>query len=181
MLWFGPKPQSSGAFLCGLVPNRTPRIAAARTRLTTTLTAKITRQSETARITAAYSGPITLPSSCTADTTPRARPAFDGVQVGDQRERGRDEPTAPTPCRKRPTTRLGRSYAAAVTSEPTAKSTSAATSTGTRPRRSAIRPINGSMATYPSRKPETMGAPRWSWSMGMPADSIMSGRASTTT
>ena len=46
----------------------------ARTRPTTRLTAKITRQSETARITAPYSGPITLPSSCTADTIPRGTP-----------------------------------------------------------------------------------------------------------
>ena len=46
-----------------------------------------------------------------------------------------------------------------MTSDPTAKTSSAATSTGTRPRRSAIRPISGSIATYPSRKPETIGAP----------------------
>ena len=49
-----------------------------------------------------------------------------------------------------------------MTSEPNAKITSAATSTGTRPRRSAIRPISGSIATYPSRKPEMIGAARWS-------------------
>ena len=68
-----------------------------------------------------------------------------------------------------------------VTSEPTAKTSSAATSTGTRPRRSAIRPISGSMATYPSRKPETIGAPRWSSSVETPTPAIMSGSASTTT
>jgi hypothetical protein len=34
-----------------------------------------------------------------------------------------------------------------VTSEPNANTTSAATSTGVRPRRSAIRPISGSIAT----------------------------------
>ena len=68
-----------------------------------------------------------------------------------------------------------------MTSDPSAKTTSAATSTGTRPRRSAIRPISGSIATYPSRKPETIGAARWSWSIGIPALAIMSGSASTTT
>ena len=44
-----------------------------------------------------------------------------------------------------------------------------------------MRPISGSIATYPSRKPETIGAARWSWSRGMPTDAIISGRASTTT
>ena len=68
-----------------------------------------------------------------------------------------------------------------MTSEPTAKTTSAAISTGSRPRRSAIRPISGSIATYPSRKPETIGAARWSWSIGMPTLPIISGSASTTT
>ena len=68
-----------------------------------------------------------------------------------------------------------------MTSEPTENTTSDPTSTGIRPRRSATRPISGSMATYPSRKPETTGAPRWSWSMLSPTDAIMSGRASTTT
>ena len=38
-------------------------------------------------------------------------------------------------------------FAAAVTSEPKAKSTSAANRTGVRPRRSAIRPMSGSIAT----------------------------------
>ena len=66
-------------------------------------------------------------------------------------------------------------------SEPAAKTTRAATSTGTRPRRSAIRPIRGSIATYPSRKPDTIGAARWSWSIGTPTAFIISGRASTTT
>ena len=68
-----------------------------------------------------------------------------------------------------------------MTSEPSAKITSAATSTGTRPRRSAIRPISGSIATYPSRKPETIGAARWSCSTETPTLAIMSGSASTTT
>ena len=68
-----------------------------------------------------------------------------------------------------------------MTSEPTAKTSRAATSTGTRPRRSEIRPISGSIATYPSRKPDTIGAPRWSSSMGMPTEPIMSGSARTTT
>ena len=48
-----------------------------------------------------------------------------------------------------------------------ANTTRAAVSTGSRPRRSAIRPISGNIATYPSRKPETIGAARWSWSMGI--------------
>ena len=68
-----------------------------------------------------------------------------------------------------------------MTNEPMAKTTRAITSTGTRPRRSATRPISGSMATYPSRKPETIGVARCSSSIGMPALVIMSGRASTTT
>ena len=68
-----------------------------------------------------------------------------------------------------------------MTSDPTAKITSAATSTGTRPRRSAIRPINGSMATYPSRKPLTIGAARCNWSTGTPVLPIISGSARTTT
>ena len=57
-----------------------------------------------------------------------------------------------------------------------ANSTSAATSTGTRPRRSAIRPMSGSIATYPSRKPDTIGAARCSWSIGTPTAAIMSGQ-----
>ncbi len=68
-----------------------------------------------------------------------------------------------------------------MTSDPTAKTSSAATSTGTRPRRSAIRPISGSIATYPSRKPETIGAPRCSSSGETPTPAIMSGSARTTT
>ena len=44
--------------------------------------------------------------------------------------------------------------------EPKAKTIRAAVRTGTRPRRSAMRPMSGSIATYPSRKPETMGAAR---------------------
>ena len=67
---------------CGLVANASSVIAAAEpqadgrasTSPTTRLIAKMTRQSETARITAPYSGPITLPSSWTADTTPRGTP-----------------------------------------------------------------------------------------------------------
>ena len=74
-----------------------------------------------------------------------------------------------------------RSYAAAVTREPKAKTTSAATSTGARPRRSAIRPISGSIATYPSRNPLTIGAARCSCSTLSPTEPIMSGSASTTT
>ena len=74
-----------------------------------------------------------------------------------------------------------RSYAAAVISEPKANTTSAPTRTGVRPRRSAIRPIRGSIATYPSRKPLTIGAARWSSSMLRPTEPIMSGRESTTT
>ena len=66
-------------------------------------------------------------------------------------------------------------------SEPTANTASDAASTGTCPRRSAIRPMRGSIATYPSRKPETIGAARWSSSTGMPTAAIMSGSASTTT
>jgi hypothetical protein len=76
---------------------------------------------------------------------------------------------------------LGRSYAAAVTSEPRAKITSEPTSTGSRPRRSAIRPISGSIATYPSRNPDTIGAARCSSSTASPTLPIMSGSASTTT
>src|SRR3954453_7374706 len=76
---------------------------------------------------------------------------------------------------------LGRSYAAAVTSEPNANTTREATRTGTRPRRSAILPISGSTATYPSRKPDTIGAARWSSSTARPTLVIMSGRASRTT
>ncbi len=49
-----------------------------------------------------------------------------------------------------------------MTSEPSANTTSAITSTGSRPRRSAIRPMSGSIATYPSRKPDTIGAAFWS-------------------
>ncbi len=90
-------------------------------------------------------------------------------------------PPPPTPWRNRPTTMLVRSYEAAVTSEPSAKTTSDPTRTGSRPRRSAIRPIRGSIATYPSRKPETIGAARWSSSTASPTPDIMSGRASTTT
>ncbi len=44
-----------------------------------------------------------------------------------------------------------------------------------------MRPINGSIATYPSRKPDTIGAAFWSWSMGTPTAAIISGSASTTT
>ena len=68
-----------------------------------------------------------------------------------------------------------------MTREPSAKTTSAITSTGTRPRRSAIRPISGSIATYPSRKPETIGAARWRATTSTPTLVIMSGSASTTT
>ena len=68
-----------------------------------------------------------------------------------------------------------------MTSEPKAKTTSAATSTGVRPRRSAIRPIRGSIATYPSRKPLTIGAARCSSSTLSPTEPIMSGSESTTT
>ncbi len=78
-------------------------------------------------------------------------------------------------------TRLPRSYAAAVTSEPNANTTSAATRTGVRPRRSAMRPMSGSIATYPRRKPLTIGAARWSSSMLRPTEPIMSGRERTTT
>ena len=66
----------------------------------------------------------------------------------------RPAPASPAPARRRrrpggtrPATIDGRSYAAAVTSEPSAKTTSEPTSTGSRPRRSAIRPISGSTAT----------------------------------
>lgn len=68
-----------------------------------------------------------------------------------------------------------------MTSEPAENTTSDIASTGTWPRRSAIRPTSGRIATYPSRKPETIGAARWSSSTGMPAPAIMSGSASTTT
>ena len=68
-----------------------------------------------------------------------------------------------------------------MTREPTANTTSDMTSTGTRPRRSAIRPISGSIATYPSRNPETIGAARCSSLIGIRAVDIMSGSASTTT
>ncbi len=59
---------------CGWGPNRNTRIATARTRPTTRLIAKITRQSAKASTTAPKSGPRTLPISWTAETTPSGTP-----------------------------------------------------------------------------------------------------------
>ena len=66
-------------------------------------------------------------------------------------------------------------------SEPTANSSNAPTSTGVRPTTSAIRPISGSTAMYPSRNPEMIGAARCSSSADSPTPAIMSGSARTTT
>ena len=44
-----------------------------------------------------------------------------------------------------------------------------------------MRPISGSIATYPSRNPLTIGAARCSCSTLRPTEPIMSGSASTTT
>ena len=124
------------------------RRATASTSPATRFSAKIASHSETARITAPYSGPTTLPSSWTAPTTPSGTPRrAGGYRSATSARVAGTRPPPPTPWRNRPVTMLGRSYAAAVTSEPRAKTTSDPTSTGSRPRRSATRPISGSIAT----------------------------------
>src|SRR6266545_752223 len=143
---------------------------------------KIQRQFATASTAAPNSGPSTEPSSWTAPTTPSGRPRrCAGHRSATSASVAGTRPPPPTPCRNRPVTTSDRSYDEAVISEPTANSSNAPTSTGVRPTTSAIRPISGSTAMYPSRNPDTIGAARCNSSADRPTPVIMSGSASTTT
>ena len=121
---------------------------AARITPTTALIQKIARQDATVRTAAPYNGPTTLPSSCIAPTTPRGRPRFSGGHRSPTSASvGGIKPPPPMPWIRRPATIVGRSYAAAVTIEPMAKISRQPSNTGTRPRRSAMRPIRGRTPT----------------------------------
>ncbi len=123
-------------------------IAPARASPAAQLSQKIARQSAIASTAAPYSGPSTLPSSWTAPTMPSGTPRRRGGQrSATSASVAGTRPPPPTPWRNRPATIGTRPSAAAVTTEPTANSTSEPTSTGRRPRRSAMRPTNGSTAT----------------------------------
>ncbi len=70
-------------------------MAAASTRPTARLIAKIARQSPTARTTAPKTGPSTLPASWTAETMPEGYgAALRRVEVGDQGQGGRHQAAA---------------------------------------------------------------------------------------
>ena len=170
-----------------VLPESRPRpptraISSAKTIPPKALSQKIARQSATARMRAPRMGPRTEPSSWTPPTIPSGRPRrSSGQSAATMASVAGTRPPPPMPWMTRPATSTDRSTARAVTPEPTTKIATHPSRTRWRSRRSARRPIRGSTATYPRRKPEMIGAARWRLSMPRPTPCIMSVRASTTT
>ena len=158
------------------------QMAPASTMPARALSQKIARQSETSRMAAPRTGPSTDPSSWTAPTTPSGKPRVSAGHLAATIARvAGTSPPPPTPCTTRPATRTVRSEASAVTADPTTKMARQPRRTRCLSSRSASRPIRGSTATYPSRKPLIIGVARCSDSMPMPTPCIISVSASTTT
>ena len=166
----------------GRTPTPRARTAAYRIRPAATLNQKIARQPDHARITAPSTGPSTEPSSCTAPTTPKGVPRRSaGHRSATSASVAGTSPPPPIPWSTRPPTSTPRSVASAVTADPATKTTRQPRSTRRRSRRSERRPMSGSTAMYPRRKPEMIGVARWRASTPMPTPAIMSVRARTTT
>ncbi len=97
---------------------------------------------------APYSGPTTLPISCTAPTTPSGTPRRrGGHRSATSASVTGTSPPPPAPCTVRPSTMTQSVFADAVSSDPAAKASRQKARTGPRPKMSDRRPSSGSTAT----------------------------------
>ena len=135
-----------------VVASRAPRVTQTNAPVSIaamgTLSQKIVRHVLTVRMSAPYSGPATLPSSCAAPIAPSGTPrrAAGHRSATSARVTG-TSPPPPSPCSARPATAEARSWADAVTSEPAAKTARQPRRTGRLPALSASLPRSGITTT----------------------------------
>ena len=128
----------NGAVVAGVARasrrSRTSRKALASSADSGRLIQKMVRHELCSTITAPYSGPSTLPSSCTAPTIPSGSPRRPtGHSSATSARVTGTSPPPPRPWMVRPATTMGSACAEAVSSDPQAKAARQATNTGRRP------------------------------------------------